>query len=198
MSCETVVVIDELPGVVVEPRTDSLVVVGEDSHTVVDGEPPAVVIALSDGDDVVVAESESTQIVLASGEQGPPGPQGPIGPSGGAAFERMSAGALSALVVVWEDAAGVVRPMDYRDEDHIDLLAGITLTATSSAGPVNVQRSGPLDDSAWNWTPGRVWLGANGALTQTPPADGFDVLVGYVVSPTRIYLDMQDNIELEQ
>jgi len=118
-------------------------------------------------------------------------------PGQGAHLVRQSSGPLSALRVVWEDEFGAVRLLDAGDADHIDLLCGLTITATSDAGDVTVQRSGPVDDGSWSWTPGRVWLGANGALTQTPPANRFDVLVGYAVSPTRLILDFQDPIELE-
>jgi hypothetical protein len=119
------------------------------------------------------------------------------GPPGDAVFSRQSDGPLSALRVVWEDGAGVVRPLGHDDGSHIDLIAGLTLTATAVTGAVRVQRAGPVDDAAWSWMPGRVWLGPAGALTQTPPADGYDVLVGYAVSPTRLYLDIQDPIQLE-
>lgn len=135
--------------------------------------------------------------ILAAAEQGPPGPVGPIGPAGGVAFTRQSDGPLSALRVVWEDDAGMVRPLDCGDVDHIDLICGLTITAASGPGAVTVQRFGPIDDSAWNWAPGRVYLGANGALTQTPPVGGFDVLVGVAVSATRLILNLQDPIELE-
>lgn len=135
--------------------------------------------------------------ILAAAEQGPPGPSGPIGPAGGVAFTRQSDAPLSALRVVWEDESGVVRPLDAGNADHIDLICGLTLTAAAGPGDVTVQRSGPVDDAAWNWAPGRVFLGANGALTQTPPVGGFDVLVGVAVSATRLILNFQDPIELE-
>lgn len=147
--------------------------------------------------DVVVEQPEPAETIVTEGLQGPPGPIGPIGPAGGAAFVRQSSGALSALLIVWEDDAGVVRPLDSSDEAHIDLICGLTLTAAAGPGDVTVQRSGPVDDAAWSWAPGRVYLGANGALTQAPPADGFDVLIGVAVSATRLFLNLQDPIELE-
>ena len=147
--------------------------------------------------DVVLEQSEPEEIIITEAKQGPAGPVGPPGPAGGAAFIRQSDGPLSALRVVWEDALGVVRPLDAGDEDHIDLVSGLTLTAAASAGPVTVQRFGPVDDAAWAWTPGLVYLGANGALTQTPPVDGFDLLIGAAVSATRLILDFQNPIELE-
>lgn len=121
---------------------------------------------------------------------------GEPGPAGGSSFQRTAGATLSALRAVYE-LNGQTFYLDYRDEDHIDLLLGITLTAASAGAPVNVQRSGVLDDSGWNWTPGRIWLGIDGALTQTPPADGYDVLLGTAVSATRIILNITDPIELE-
>lgn len=124
--------------------------------------------------------------------------QGPPGPAGGSTFARPAATPLSALAVVWETPAGEVLPLDYRDADHIDSLAGIATTAAQSAGEmVQVQASGALDISGLGFAPGRVWIGANGALTQTPPVDGFDVLVGRVVSGQRLYLSFTDHIHLE-
>ncbi len=146
---------------------------------------------------VVVTPPQPQTAVVVRGVPGPRGRQGEIGPAGGAAFTRTTPGALSALRVVWEDVDGAVYPIDPEDDAHIDLISGLTLTATPGAGEVTVQRSGPVDDSAWSWAPGRVWLGAAGALTQNPPLDGTDVLIGYAVSPTRLYLDIQDPIHLE-
>lgn len=142
----------------------------------------------------VVEESDSPVTVVTEAGQGPPGPPGP---SGVAIYTRQSTGALSAMRVVWEGETGAVSVLDSSDEDHIDLLCGLTLTATSDAGQVTVQRTGAVDDLAWNWTLGRVYLGADGALTQSPPSTGFDVLVGVAVSPTRLILNFQDPIELE-
>lgn len=154
-------------------------------------------VQVSDAQRVVV-EQEVVHHVVTGGEQGPPGRAGPIGPAGGSAFERQSGEAVSALRVVWEDASGIVRPLDYRDDEHIDLLAGITVTAAASAGqPVTVQRSGVIDAAGLGLAPGRVWLGANGVLTQSPASDGFDVFIGTAVAPARLILNLQDNIELE-
>ena len=138
------------------------------------------------------AEVHSTTV----GEQGPPGRPGEPGPAGGAAVQRLSGETLSALRAVYE-LDGEVYALDYRDAAHIDLLLGITLTAADQGQPVNVQRSGVLDDAGWAWTPGRVWLGADGRLTQTPPTDGFDVLIGAATSATRITLNLTETIELE-
>ena len=130
------------------------------------------------------------------GEQGPPGLPGAPWPAGGSAFQRIAGETLSALRAVYE-LGGVVRYLDPQDDDHIDLLLGLTLTAATPGAPVNIQRSGPIDDSGWSWTPGPVWLGPAGTLTQTPPADGYDVLIGAAMSATRLTLNIQPPIVLE-
>lgn len=136
-------------------------------------------------------------VLLEVAGQGPPGIQGPPGPAGGSSLQRTAGETVSALRVAYEHDNGRVYALDYADADHIDALLGITLTAADAGQPVNVQRSGAIDDDGWNWTPGRVFLGAGGALTQSPPADGFDVLIGVAVSATRLILNLQDPIELE-
>lgn len=133
---------------------------------------------------------------LTVGEQGPPGIPGAPGPAGGSAFQRLAGQTLSALRAVYE-LDGEVFVLDYRDAAHINLALGITLTAAQVGEPINVQRSGVLDDAGWSWTAGPVWLGVDGALTQAPPADGFDVLIGSAVSATRLILNIQDPIDLE-
>lgn len=146
--------------------------------------------------DLIAARETPTPPVIFGGLRGPQGPQGIPGPEAGAAYIRTAGETLSALRVVYE-LNGQVYYLDPADADHIDSLLGVTLTAATVGSTVNVQRSGVVEDSAWNWIPGRVWLGANGSLTQTPPLFGFDVLIGNAVSPTRIVLNIQDAILLE-
>lgn len=137
---------------------------------------------------------EQSEVLLV--EQGGQGPPGPPGPDGGSAVQRIAATELSALRVVYE-LEGQVRLLDYRDDEHVDLVLGITLTAATAGAPINVQRSGWLEDAGWSWSPGRVWLGADGGLTQSAPLDGYDLLLGVATSATRITLDIQEPIQLE-
>ena len=128
--------------------------------------------------------------LISSGDQGPPGPPG------GVVIQRSAGHLISALRVVYE-ASGLVYALDYRDAAHIDLLVGITMTAADGGAPIAIQRAGEISDSGWAWTPGRVYLGVAGQLTQTPPETGYSVLIGSAVSATRIILNLQDPIELE-
>ncbi|MBX9754641.1 MAG: hypothetical protein K2X80_07800 [Pseudomonadaceae bacterium] len=144
----------------------------------------------------VTVDAAPDVVVVAAGDQGPPGRDGIPGPAGGSALQRTAGETVSALRVQYEQG-GKVYALDYRDPEHIELLLGISLTAADTDQPLNVQRSGVIEDSGWNWTLGRVWLGTGGALTQTPPTDGFDVLIGAAVSATRITLNIQDPLYLE-
>lgn len=128
--------------------------------------------------------------------RGVPGPAGRDGESQN--FTRHTPAPLSALIVVWEDSTGAVHPLDYRDDAHIDLLAGLTVTSGGAGAVVTIQRSGVLNAQGLGLAPGRVWLGANGALTQTPPDDGFDVIVGMAVAGERLYLTFNTAIHLEE
>lgn len=173
---------------VTAPTTHTTVVVAEEPHHVVVAAPAHTT--------VVVAE-EPQHVVVTRGIPGPPGKQGIPGPAGGAAFIRAAATTLSALVVVWEDSAGRVRPLDYRDEEHAALLCGLTITSADAGQDVTVQRLGPLDAAGLGLVPGRVWLGIDGRLTQTPPQDGCDILVGNATADERIYLNFNEAIYLE-
>lgn len=156
----------------------------------------SVVVTRQGGETAAVRQKAATSVAILRGVPGQRGLQGIPGPAGGAAIQRIAGAVLSALRLVYE-LDGAVYPLDWADADHMDLLLGITLTAADAGSTVNVQRSGVVDDAGWNWTPGRVYLGADGALTQTPPAGGFDVLIGVAVSATCLLLNIQDPIELE-
>jgi hypothetical protein len=145
---------------------------------------------------LVVEPEHAPAVLVAAGEQGPPGRQGEPGPAGGSALQRVAGETLSALRAVYE-LDGVVRYLDYRDADHVALLIGVTITAALASEPVNIQSAGPLTDASWQWAPGPVWVGIDGRLTQTPPDDGFDLLIGSAVSATRIALNLQRPIDLE-
>ncbi|MDR3352772.1 MAG: hypothetical protein LBO00_07230 [Zoogloeaceae bacterium] len=125
---------------------------------------------------------------LEIGIQGLPGPPGPPGQPGAAASVRTAGATLSALVGVWEDADGTVWALDAADALHINLFVGVTTTAANAGGEIHVQNSGPLNAPGLSLTPGPVWLGADGTLTQTVPASGYSLYLGAAVSPSRLVL----------
>ena len=111
-------------------------------------------------------------------------------------LSRTAGETLSALTVVWEDAAGKVWPLTSADVAHAPLRLGVTTTAASTGAAVLVQRDGQLDTSGLSFLPGTVWVNANARLTQTPPAAGALIAVGAVVSSNRLYIDFSEPIYL--
>ena len=174
------------------------VVSRHDPAPVVQRRDTSIVVTRKGGDVVVTRQIEARAVVVTRGIPGPQGRPGEPGPAGGAALQRLAGEPLSALRVVWEDELGYVRALDASDEAHVFRLLGLTSTAAQYAEPVNVMRSGVMEDDSWNWLPGaRLYLGASGAVTSTPPTSGFDVLIGTALSPKRIALNLQDPIEME-
>lgn len=184
---DATVIVDQQPAdVLVAPVPEAAVFIEDAAPSV---------ITLDEETDLLVLPVEETQVVVAGGEQGPPGIPGP---AGGQVIERTAGEQLSALRAVFEGAAGRVWLADATEAVEVFTLLGVTTTAAEANQPVLVQRLGAIDDAAWAWTPGvRVYLGAAGQLTQTPPDTGFDVLIGVALSPTRLLLNIQDPIEME-
>lgn len=148
--------------------------------------------------DNTLLESVPEVVVLTEAQQGPPGPPGIPGPAGGQVLQREAGMDMSALLVVYEDLFDSVWPADPDVESHVLALLGVTVSAAVAGQPINVQRMGHIDDTAWQLEPGkRVFLGRQGRLTQEPPQGGYDVLIGMAISPTRLLLNIQDPIELE-
>lgn len=144
---------------------------------------------------VLLDEQERVEVVITPAGQGLPGPPGP---AGGQTLQRTAGETMSALRAVYEAADTRVWLADAAESTHVFSLLGVTLTAAPPGQPVDVQRAGVMDDAGWAWTPGqRVFLGPGGALTQTPPAHGFDVLIGVALSATRLLLNLSDPIEME-
>lgn len=161
------------------------------------GSEPRLVLVSRAAPRLVLARQSSAPRLIGAGIPGGPGQQGIPGPAGGSAFQRMAGVTLSALRILYESPNGSVYPLDHRDAAHIDLLLGLSLSAALSNTPVTLQRTGVIDDAGWSWIPGNVWLGTDGQLTQTPPAEGFDVLIGTAVSATRLTLNIQAPIDLQ-
>ncbi|MDR3159757.1 MAG: hypothetical protein LBU11_12320 [Zoogloeaceae bacterium] len=133
--------------------------------------------------------------VVEYGQRGLPGPPG--ADAAESRVSRVAGETLSALKVVWEDADEKVYLLDNQDAAHVALFAGIAVTSATAGNPATLQRLGVLDASGLNLTPGAVWLGAGGNLTQTPPASGFDLYIGVALSGSRLVLSPSEPVELE-
>jgi hypothetical protein len=145
--------------------------------------------------ETLVIEGRERLEVVEVARQGQPGPPGTDAAE--ARASRVAGETLSALRGVWEDDAGAVWRLDASDAAHIALFAGITITAATAGDDVTIQRAGVLDAAGLNLTPGPVWLGTNGALTQTRPTSGFFLLLGAATAASRLILSPSLPIRLE-
>jgi len=129
---------------------------------------------------------------------GVPGPPGPPGPAGGYAVGTASA-TLSGHRVVTASPDGTWR---YASNDNLaDLMAPLWIT-TGAIGAGEQGEAvivGPIIEPSWSWTPGPVYLGVDGLLTQIPPlapAAIFLAQVGFATSATVLFVDRNPSIKL--
>lgn len=84
---------------------------------------------------------------------------------------------------------------DYADNETPEHQPGpfwLTLGAAAAGALVPVTASGEVHEVSWEWTVGgAIYLGANGQLTQTPPAEpaAFSVQLGVALTATSLFFD---------
>lgn len=92
--------------------------------------------------------------------------------------------------------------LNYASNDNINHLAAplwVTAGAVSSGVSVEALMHGMMVEPSWTWTPGPVYLGTNGLLTQVPPAAPgalFIAQVGTATSPTSLFVDRAPSIKI--
>jgi len=72
-----------------------------------------------------------------------------------------------------------------------DLIVGISTNAADDGDEVIVRTNGEIVEPSWNWTPGPIFAGNNGVLTQTPPSGAWIRQVGVAVAPTKVVVDLR-------
>lgn len=132
-----------------------------------------------------------------------PGPPGPPGTGGGGSRLEVTgtaAQALSGHRAVYRRSDGLIDYADAGNLAHRNAAIGITTGAASSGATVTVVMAGEMTEGSWSWAaPGLIFLGANGALTQSVPAtpgSQFLAVLGYALSSTTVYIDRQPSIRL--
>ncbi|MEG0923203.1 MAG: hypothetical protein RSG22_17580 [Comamonas sp.] len=195
MIAEDVAILLQDPGVIVDQQpSDVLVVPVSEAAVFIEDAAPSV-ITLDEDSDLLVLPTEETRVVIAAGQQGPAGPPGPAGGAGDLLLTRTAGVPMSALLVVYE-LGGKVYPLSHDDAAHVFAVLGLTVSSGQTGAQISIQLEGTVSDSGWSWAYGRVYLGQGGQLTQTPPADGFSVLIGFAATPTSINLSISDPIEV--
>jgi hypothetical protein len=72
-----------------------------------------------------------------------------------------------------------------------DLILGVTVENASIGNSLSIRLVGEIEDPAWNWSPGALYCGINGELTQVPPSGAWQRQIGAALSPTKILVSMR-------
>lgn len=117
----------------------------------------------------------------------------------GTGFNSTSSSATGTLdvTITAAEALNAYRAVGYDgyltdpDVDGLSNYAGVTRMAVPIGDPVNVVRSGLVTEGGWTWTVNQpIFIGTNGALTQTVPSAGNPVRrIGWAISATKINFD---------
>lgn len=127
------------------------------------------------------------------------GPTGPAGPTGDATVTMTASVDISGHRLITRDTSGEAEYADASNPSHVNVPLWLTLGAASIGADVAAQASGIVTEPSWSWTPGPLYLGVSGLITQVVPVAPtalFLVQVGYATSATSAALDRQPSIHL--
>ena len=156
-----------------------------------------ILILADQPDDSVLVDEVDVVSIVAVAEQGPRGIQGIQGPAGGTTTVTAGATPLSGHSAVAVDAAGLLIQADCTNPAHRGAVLGLLANAYSPGDQAVVQTAFTLEHSGWTWSPGPVFVGTAGQLTQTLPVGAvFSQVVAHALSPTLVLVDVQPPITI--
>lgn len=80
---------------------------------------------------------------------------------------------------------------------HANRVYGITISAADAGQEINIVTRGEIEEPSWNWDVTLpIFLGTNGTLVQIPSAAGYTKKLGYAISPTRMFVNINQHIIL--
>lgn len=120
---------------------------------------------------------------------------GSVAASSSITFGSSAVGNVQSNSVVCLVTGGVANP-DLTNPAQAATVVGIAFTAANSGNPLTVMTEGSITESAWTWTPGPIYCGAGGTLTQTPPTSGASIVVAQAVSSTTLEVGVHTPIML--
>lgn len=117
------------------------------------------------------------------------------GTGGSNSIPKNSAYALIAYKLVTTDASGDLIYADAGTLSHVSKVLGVGKSAATMAGElVEVQTTGVLTNTGWSFTVGApLYLGLGGDIVETQ-VGVINVPVGYAVSATEIFIEIQRGI----
>ena len=159
--------------------------------------PNTAVVTVVEARSVVVTPPQPFSTVAVRGVPGPRGPQGVPGPAGGTTTVTVGATPLSGHSAVAADSAGLLIKADCTNPAHQGAVLGLLANAYSPGDQAVVQTAFTLEHAGWTWTPGPVFVGTAGQLTQTLPVGAvFSQVVAHALSPTLVLVDVQPPITI--
>ena len=171
------------------------IVIQQGGSPIVQQSNPTPVVVQRDGGAAVVVTQPTNTVVVAVAQQGPRGPQGVPGPAGGTTTFTVGATPLSGHSAVAVDAGGMLIKADCTNPAHQGAVLGLMANAYSPGDQAVVQTAFTLEHAGWTWTPGPVFVGTAGQLTQTLPVGAvFSQVVAHALSPTLVLVDVQPPI----
>lgn len=142
---------------------------------------------------LIAVDARTRRAVIAGGLRGPAGRDG----APGGQTETFVAGEpLGGHRVVYASGS-TVRYADGADASTAAQVVGVTTQAADSGTPIIVQRVGRMTEATWAWTPGPVFLGANGLPTQTTPQSGVYLQIGAALDATTLDVRIGTPFDLE-
>lgn len=126
-----------------------------------------------------------------------PGPQ-VVGATDSVLLSRTAHGALSGQRIVTPRPDDTVEYADNTNPAHQNAPLWLTTGAVADGGTVTVVAFGPVEESSWSWTPGLLFLGTTGFITQTAPTSPtlFLAVIGEATGTTDAFIDRQPSISL--
>lgn len=111
-----------------------------------------------------------------------------------------AAQALSGHAAVYRRTDGLIDYASADDPACMREAIWITTGAASMGDDVTAAIFGEISEGSWTWVPNSlIFLGLNGALTQTvpsSPASDFLRVLGYAPVPTKMFVNVQQPIDL--
>jgi hypothetical protein len=110
-------------------------------------------------------------------------------------FKKIASENISALKLVYADVLNCYLA-DNSDELKTSVI-GVALNGANIGEEVEIKTSGELKDIFFNFSIGeKLFLGANGAITNTPPSSGYHVCIGHGLGSGAIFINIESEIVL--
>lgn len=153
---------------------------------------PYVVVETTAGPSITLETTPTYSVTIST-----PGPQGEKGDPGEPSWSHVVT-AIAAETIYGHRAVRITNGRAYlvssTNTIHAGQAVGISTGAATIGNSVMIQISGELVEPSWAFSPGRVWVGLSGLLTQTPPSSGFQQVIARAIDATRIVINPETPI----